>query len=113
MRAIDATLLCLLASATAGAGLACKPAPRASPPPGDASILLTVYVPPKSVERVMGRLQAVAAGHQWRLSIRTDRAARVDADLTIVDSAGTPVTRVRAGSAAAAQAEQMAEALRP
>lgn len=113
MRAIDATLLCLLASAPAAAGLACKRAPRASPPASDAGTLVTVYVPSKSVERVMGRLQAAAARHQWRLSVRTDSAARVDADLTIVDSGGTLVTRVRADSPVAEQAGQMADAVRP
>lgn len=113
MRVIDATLFCLLASAPAAAGLACNRAPRASPPPGVADVLVTVYVPSRSVERVMGRLQAAAARHQWRLSVRTDSAARADADLTIVDSAGTLVTRVRAGSPVAAQAGQMADAVRP
>jgi len=53
------------------------------------------------------------AGAQWALSIRTDSAALADADLAIVDSAGTLVSHVRAGSPAAAQARQMADAVRP
>jgi len=51
-----------------------------------------------------GRLQTIAARHQWALSIRTDSAALAEADLAIADSAGTLVSRVRAGSPAAAQA---------
>lgn len=113
MRAIDATLLCLLASAPAAAAVACNRAPRASPPSTDAGTLVTVYVPSRSVERVMGRLQAAAARHQWRLSVRTDSAARADADLTIVDSGGALVIHVRAASPVAAQAGQMADAVRP
>jgi len=75
--------------------------------------MVTVYVPAKAADRLAARLQAVAARRQWALSIRTDSAALADADLAIVDSAGTLVTRVRAGSPAAAQARQMADAVLP
>ena len=97
--------------ALAAAGLACKRAPRANPPPVDAGTVVTVYLPPKTADRVMGRLQMVAAQHQWVLSVRTDSAALADADLAIVDSAGRLVGHVRGGSPAAAQAKQMAEAV--
>jgi len=76
-------------------------------------MMVTVYLPPKTADRLAGRLQAVAARRQWALSIRTDSAALADADLAIVDSAGTLVGRVRAGSPAAAQARQMADAVLP
>jgi hypothetical protein len=75
--------------------------------------MVTVYILPKAVDRMVGRLQAVAAQRQWALSIRTDSAALADADLAIVDSAGTLVGRVRAGSSAAAQARQMADVVLP
>ena len=75
--------------------------------------MVTVYVPPKSADRLAGRLQAVAAGHQWALSIRTDSSALAEADLVIVDSGGTLIGRVRAGSPAAPQAKQMADAVLP
>ena len=75
--------------------------------------MVTVYVPPKTAERLAGRLQVIAAQHQWALSVRTDAAARQEADLAFVDSGGTLVGRVRAGSPAAAQARQMAEAVVP
>ena len=75
--------------------------------------MVTVYVPPKVADRIAGRLQTIAAQHQWALSIRTDSAALADVDLVLVDSAGTLVSRVRAGSPAAAQARQMAAAVLP
>jgi len=71
---------------------------------------VTVYLPANVVDRLMGRLQMVAARHQWALSVRTDSAALADADLVIVDSAGTLVGRVRPGSPAGAQARQLAGA---
>ena len=71
---------------------------------------MTVYLPANVVDRLMGRLQMVAARHQWALSVRTDSAALADADLVIVDSAGTLVGRVRPGSPAGAQARQLAGA---
>ena len=55
----------------------------------------------------------LAARRQWALSIRTDSAALAEADLAIVDSAGTLVGRVRTGSPAAAQARQMADVVLP
>ena len=113
MRVPDATVARLLACGIAGAAFACKPAPRASPRPADAGTMVTVYLPPKAADRLVGRLQAVAARRQWALSIRTDSAALADADLAIVDSAGTLVSRLRVGSPAAAQARQMADALVP
>src|SRR5438552_1572169 len=97
----------------AAAALACREARRANPRPADAGTMVTVYVPPKAADRIAGRLQTIAAQHQWALSIRTDSAALADADLAIADSAGTLVSRVRAGSPAAAQARQMADAVLP
>ena len=102
-----------LQACLASAALACREAPRASPRPADAGIMVTVYVPQKSADRVTGRLQVVAAQRQWALSVRTDSAALTEADLVIVDSAGRLVGRVRAGSPAAAQAKQMADAVLP
>jgi hypothetical protein len=113
MRVLDATVARLLTCGLAGAAIACGEKPRASPRPADAGLMVTVYVPPKTADRLAGRLQAVAAQRQWALSIRTDSAALADADLAIVDSAGTLVGRVRAGSPAAPQAKQMADAVLP
>lgn len=81
-------------------------------PPADAGTVVTVYLPSKMADRLMGRLQGLAAQHQWVLSVRTDSAAMTEADLVIVDSAGTPVSRVRPGARAATQAQQMADAVR-
>jgi len=90
--------------------LACRPrAGRA--PDGDA--MVTVYVTAELADRVMAPLQAVAARHRWALSLRTDSGALADADLTIADSAGRPVTRVRRGSAVEAQARELAKAVLP
>jgi hypothetical protein len=109
MRAIDATVLCLLGFPLLG----CERAPRAGTRPADAGTVVTVYVPAASAERLMGRLQTVAARRQWVLSIRTDSAALAEADLAIVDSGGRLVARVRSGSPAADQARQMGEAALP
>ena len=68
-------------------------------------------MPSKMADRLMGRLQGVAAQHQWVLSVRTDSEALADADLVIADSGGTPVGRVRQGARAGAQAQQMADAV--
>ena len=76
-------------------------------------MVVTVYVAPPLADRVMGRLQRVAARHQWALSVRTDAAAAAEADLVIADSSGAPVARVRAGSPRAEQAKQMADAALP
>jgi hypothetical protein len=111
MRVPGATVARALTGCLAGAALACSEPPRASRRPADAGTMVTVYLPPKTADRLAGRLQSVAARRQWALSIRTDSAALVDADLVIVDSAGTPVGRVRAGSPAAAQARQIADAV--
>jgi len=111
MRVLDATVARRLACCLAGTALACSEPRRANPPPADAGALVTVYLPPKTADRIAGRLQAVAAQRQWALSIRTDSAALADADLAIMDSAGTLVSRVRTGSPAAAQARQMADAV--
>ncbi|HKW41842.1 MAG TPA: hypothetical protein VJN39_11390 [Gemmatimonadales bacterium] len=108
MRAIDATV-CLLVSPWLG----CKQAPRAGTRPPDAGVVVTVYVPAKMAEQLMGRLQSVAARRQWALSVRTDSAALVEADLAIVDSGGRLRARVRPGSPAAQQARQMSEAVVP
>src|SRR2546430_15241875 len=60
MRALHATVIGLLASSIAGAGLGCRPSPRASRPP-DGGALVTVYVPARMADQAMGRLQAAAA----------------------------------------------------
>jgi predicted oxidoreductase len=96
----------------AGAGAACRQRTSAGRA-GDADALVTVYVPARMADQVMGPLQAVAARHRWALSIRTDSGARADADLTISDSAGRPVARVRAGSAVEVQARQLAKGALP
>jgi hypothetical protein len=111
MRSRNATVLGPLASAVVAAGLACRQAARAPARPRDAGAMVTVYVAPAIADRVMGRLQLVAARHQWALSVRTDSAAVSEADLRIVDSAGHWVGRIRPGSSLAAQAQQMADAV--
>ena len=113
MRVPHATVARLVACSLAGATLACGETPRPRPRSPDAGLLVTVYLAPKAADRLAGRLQTVAARRQWALSIRTDSAALADADLAIVDSAGTLVSRVRAGSPAAAQARQMADLVLP
>jgi len=113
MRVPHATVARLVACSLAGATLACGETPRPRPRPPDAGLLVTVYLAPKAADRLAGRLQTVAVRRQWALSIRTDSAALADADLAIVDSAGTLVSRVRAGSPAAAQARQMADVVLP
>jgi len=109
---MEATLRRLLVSTLAGAGFACRPAPRAGAPPADAGTVVTVYIPAKLADRLMGRLQTVAARHQWVLSVRTDSTALGEADLVIVDSAGALFGRVRPGGAAV-QAKAMADAVLP
>ena len=79
----------------------------------DAGVVVTVYVAPPLADRVMGRLQRVAARHQWALSVRTDAAAAAEADLVIADSGGALLGRVRAGSPRAEQAKQMADSALP
>jgi hypothetical protein len=111
MTSLNATVLGPLASAVIAAGLGCRQAARAPARPADAGAMVTVYVAPGIADRVMGRLQLVAARHQWALSVRTDSAAVGEADLRIVDSAGRWVGRVRPGSPLAAQAKQMADAV--
>ena len=108
-------MVCLLAALFA---LACGRSERAggSAPPADvgagAGAVVSVYMPSKLADRVMGRLQAVAAQHQWVLSVRTDSAALAEVDLIIDDSAGAPVGRVRPGARSGAEARQMAAVLR-
>ena len=113
MNLSDATVACLLV--TLSAGLGCKRCERASasppPPPPDAGTVVTVYLPSKLADQLMGRLQGVAARHQWVLSVRTDSAALAEADLVIADSGGTPVGHVRQGARAGVQAQQMADAV--
>jgi hypothetical protein len=109
---MDATVRPLLLLGFALLGVACRESPRPGPP-GDAGTLVTVYVPPQSADRLMGRLTAVASHHQWALSVRTDSAAIAEADLVIRDSAGALVGRVRQGSAVASQAGQLARAVLP
>ncbi len=105
MRAIAATVL------LAVVGLACRRPARARTPPADAGTVVTVYVAPKAVDRLMGRLTGFAASHQWALSVRTDSAALAEADLVVAESAGVLVGRLRSGSPAAAQARQLADAV--
>ena len=81
MKVRDATVARLLLCALLGLAPACKQAPRARPRPPDAGTMVTVYLPPKSADLLAGRLQLIAAQHQWALSIRTDPAALVEADL--------------------------------
>src|SRR6059036_2587092 len=107
MRAVDATVRRLLVSSLAVLGLGCKKPSPVGKPPADAGTVVTVYVPPDAVDRLMGRLTAVAARHQWALSVRTDAAAL--ADLVVADSAGALVGRLRPGSPAAAQARQLVD----
>src|SRR5438034_991630 len=111
MRAMEATVLCLCATALTVLGLACQRPPRSRTPPADAGTVVTVYVPPRAIDQLMGRLTRVAASHQWALSVRTDSAAVREADLVVADSAGALVGRLRPGSPAAAQARQLAEAV--
>src|SRR5207237_453888 len=82
MRAIAATVL------LAVVGLACRRPARARTPPADAGTVVTVYVAPKAVDRLMGRLTRFAASHQCALSLRTDSAALAEADLVVGESAG-------------------------
>jgi predicted oxidoreductase len=102
MRALHATVVVAL--------LACRPSASRAPV-GDA--MVTVYVTAGMADRVMGPLQAVAARHRWALSLRTDSGALTDADLTIADSAGRPVARVRRGSAVEMQARELAKGVLP
>ena len=108
-------MLLLCVSSLAGFTLSCRESSRANraPVPADAGTLITVYVPTGAAERAMSRLSAVASRHRWTLSVRTDSAALGEADLVVVDSAGTLVGRVRPGSTAAAQARTLAEAALP
>jgi hypothetical protein len=76
MRSLNATVLGPLASGMVAAGLACRQAARAPARSPDAGAMVTVYVAPGIADRVMGRLQLVAARHQWALSVRTDSADR-------------------------------------
>src|SRR2546430_17684733 len=98
MRALHATVVGLLASSIAGAGTACRQSSRASGA-SDAGALVTVYVPARMADQVMGPLQAVAARHRRAPSVRAGSGAPADPDPTSPDSAGRPVARVRAGSA--------------
>jgi hypothetical protein len=116
MMAIDATASRLVASALTCwglAGLGCKPGSRANSRPADAGTVVTVYVPPRRADQLLGRLQSIAARRQWVLSVRTDSTALAEADLAIVDSGGRLLARVRPGSPAAHQARQMGEAVLP
>jgi len=110
MRAINATVTGLLASSVAVLGAGCR---RSSPAsrPRDAGATVTVYLPSSLADRFLGVLQQAAASHQWALSVRTDSAALAEADLTIADSAGRTVARVRDTSPVAAQAQLLANAV--
>jgi hypothetical protein len=97
MRALHATVVALLA---------CRPSASRAP---DADAMVTVYVPSRMADQVIGPLQAAAARHRWALSVRTDSGALAEADLTIADNGGRPVARVRRGSVMEAQARQLAK----
>ena len=104
----------LLASSLVLLAGACERSPRAGGPraaPPDAGTLVTVYLPAELADRLMNRLTAAATRNHWALSVRTDSAAQGEADLVIVDSAGTLVGRPRPGAPAAAQARRLAEAV--
>jgi len=105
MRVIAATVL------LAVVGLACRRPARARTPPADAGTVVTIYMGPRAVDRLLSRLTGVAASHQWALSVRTDSAALAEADLVVAESAGVFVGRLRSGSPAAAQARQLADAV--
>ncbi|OLC04727.1 MAG: hypothetical protein AUH45_02520 [Gemmatimonadetes bacterium 13_1_40CM_69_22] len=111
MRAREATVSRLCATSLTVLGLACQRPPRGRTPPADAGTVVTVYLPARAVDQLMGRLTTVAASHQWALSVRTDSAAVREADLVVADSAGALVGRVTPGSPAAAQARQLADAV--
>src|SRR2546423_9777816 len=108
MRALHATVIGLLASSIAGAGLGCRPSPRASRPP-DGGALVTVYVPARMADQVMGRLQAVAAPHPRALSVRTDNAAPPRPHPTIPHNPGRPRGPVPLGPAPAPTGAQLAQ----
>ncbi len=108
---MEATVLRLCATGLAVLAVACQRSPRSRTSPVDAGTVVTVYLPPRAVDQLMGRLAAVAARHQWALSVRTDSAAVREADLVVADSAGALVGRLRSGSPAAAQARQLADAV--
>jgi hypothetical protein len=112
MNAMQATVWRLVVSSLVATGLACKEAPRA-PSRTSAGTTVTVYAPLKTADRIMGRLQTVAARNQWALSVRTDSAALGEADLVITDSGGALRGRVRPDSPVAAQARVMADAVLP
>src|SRR2546427_9916855 len=82
MRVQDATVARLVACSLAGAALACGETPRPNPRPSDAGLLVTVYLSPKTADRLAGRLQTVALRRQWALSTRTDTSALGAADLS-------------------------------
>jgi hypothetical protein len=111
MSAMDATVRQLLGPGLALLGLGCNRSAPGRPPPVDAGTVVSVYLAPPAVDRMMGRLSSVAVSHQWALSLRTDSGARAEADLVIVDSGGVLVGRLRPGSPAAAQARQLADAV--
>src|SRR3989442_15244208 len=81
MRARDATVRRLLVSSLALLGLGCKKPAPVWKPPADAGTVVTVYVPPDAVDRLMGRLTAVAARPPGGLAARTDAPAPAGADL--------------------------------
>ncbi|GEM_PF-1739377 len=112
MQAMARRLAVSSLTAAAALGLACKAAPRA-PSRTSAGTTVTVYAPLKTADRIMGRLQTVAARNQWALSVRTDSGALGEADLVITDSGGALRGRVRPDSPVAAQARIMADAVLP
>ncbi len=110
MRAGTATVVGLFASSIAVLAAGCSRSAPASRP-RDAGAMLTVFLPSSLADRFLGALQQTAASHQWGLSVRTDSGALAEADLTIADSGGRTVARVRETSPVAAQAHQLADAV--
>ena len=110
MRASNATVVGLFACSIAALAAGCRPSTPASRP-RDAGATVTVYLPSSLADRFLGRLQRTAASHQWALSVRTDSGALAEADLTIADSGGRAVARVRETSPVAAQAKQLGDAV--
>ncbi len=112
MVSLLASLFALACGRSERAGASAPPADAGAGVGAGAGVVVSVYMPSKMADRLLGRLQAVAAQHQWVLSVRTDSAALAEVDLIIDDSAGAPVGRVRPGARSAAPAQQMAEVLR-
>src|SRR5256714_15594481 len=112
MRALHATVIGLLASSIAGAGLGCRPSPRASRPP-DGGALVTVYVPARMADQVMGRLQAGPARHPGAPSVPPHSPAPPHPHPPIAHRPGRPGAPVPSGPGAGGPAGNTAEGAPP